>query len=187
MMSMLKKWHKSTWRITTQILAGSHKRGTTTSLASIGFAGLREERAATAILARQIPLVVAGRLISSIGNTQSASLPDNLSHIYGFLAVSRSVPKALKALTNTKYVVIFGKIFSRNSINNALMTVEVPCLVEKLWGVFSSITKHHGTRHDIREPSQNREFLDSPPPEAQAPPQMEKALTRRTGWHFFGV
>ncbi|KAF3931405.1 hypothetical protein ABW19_dt0201563 [Dactylella cylindrospora] len=53
--------------------------------------GSSREQAATAILARDIPLVVAGS---------------------------------------------FGNIFSRNSINNALLTVEVPKLVERLREVF---------------------------------------------------
>lgn len=53
--------------------------------------GSSREQAATAILAKNIPLVVAGS---------------------------------------------FGNIFSRNSINNALMTVEVPKLVERLRETF---------------------------------------------------
>ncbi|EPS40647.1 hypothetical protein H072_5475 [Dactylellina haptotyla CBS 200.50] len=55
--------------------------------------GSSREQAATAILARDIPLVVAGS---------------------------------------------FGNIFSRNSINNALLTVEVPKLIERLREVFKS-------------------------------------------------
>jgi homoaconitate hydratase len=55
--------------------------------------GSSREQAATALLARQIPLVVAGS---------------------------------------------FGNIFSRNSINNALMCLEMPRLVERLRARFSS-------------------------------------------------
>jgi homoaconitate hydratase len=75
--------------------------------------GSSREQAATAILAKQIPLVVAGS---------------------------------------------FGNIFSRNSINNALMGVEVPRLVRRLREVFSA----------------GGEGADK----AASPPQ----LTRRTGW-----
>jgi homoaconitate hydratase len=58
--------------------------------------GSSREQAATAILARKIPLVVAGS---------------------------------------------FGNIFSRNSINNALMTLEVPRLVERLRETFKADKK----------------------------------------------
>ncbi|KAK3326604.1 hypothetical protein B0H66DRAFT_165875 [Apodospora peruviana] len=71
--------------------------------------GSSREQAATAILAKKIPLVVAGS---------------------------------------------FGNIFSRNSINNALMGVEVPRLVQRLRETFGG--KDGG----------------------------EKQLTRRTGWKF---
>ncbi|ORY71979.1 uncharacterized protein BCR38DRAFT_418557 [Pseudomassariella vexata] len=71
--------------------------------------GSSREQAATAILAKKIPLVVAGS---------------------------------------------FGNIFSRNSINNALMGVEVPKLVQRLRETFKSETEEG------------------------------KALTRRTGWKF---
>lgn len=71
--------------------------------------GSSREQAATAILAREIPLVVSGS---------------------------------------------FGNIFSRNSINNALMGVEVPRLVERLRETFA-----------VKEGE-------------------EKILTRRTGWTF---
>lgn len=73
--------------------------------------GSSREQAATAILAKRIPLVVAGS---------------------------------------------FGNIFSRNSINNALMGVEVPKLVERLRKAFAA------------------------PEGAEA----QKVLTRRTGWTF---
>ncbi|PGH06602.1 homoaconitase, mitochondrial [Blastomyces parvus] len=71
--------------------------------------GSSREQAATAILAKRIPLVVAGS---------------------------------------------FGNIFSRNSINNALMGLEVPRLVERLRESFGNAGAEDG----------------------------RKALTRRTGW-----
>ncbi|KAL8747371.1 MAG: hypothetical protein Q9184_007611 [Pyrenodesmia sp. 2 TL-2023] len=98
--------------------------------------GSSREQAATAILAKKIPLVVAGS---------------------------------------------FGNIFSRNSINNALMGVEVPKLVQRLRESFSG-AEPQGSQQNVTEPSQNRESLDSPPPAPQSVPQQEKLLTRRTGW-----
>ena len=100
--------------------------------------GSSREQAATCILAKKIPLVVAGS---------------------------------------------FGNIFSRNSINNALMGVEVPKLVQRLREQFSG-QPEPGPRQAVAEPSQNRESLDSPPPAAQNVPEAEKVLTRRTGWTF---
>lgn len=99
--------------------------------------GSSREQAATAILAKKIPMVVAGS---------------------------------------------FGNIFSRNSINNALMGVEVPRLVQRLRETFSSAAPEG--KSQVSEPSNNRESLDSPPPAAQAAPTNEKVLTRRTGWKF---
>ena len=101
--------------------------------------GSSREQAATALLARRIPLVVAGS---------------------------------------------FGNIFSRNSINNALMGVEVPKLVRRLREVFSSVpATPDQQQQSVTEPSGNRESLDSPPPAPQAVPAAhEKQLTRRTGW-----
>ncbi|KAL8710260.1 MAG: hypothetical protein Q9225_007322 [Loekoesia sp. 1 TL-2023] len=98
--------------------------------------GSSREQAATAILAKKIPLVIAGS---------------------------------------------FGSIFSRNSINNALMGVEVPRLVQRLREIFSGV-KPKDIQQDLTEPSQNRESLDSPPPAALVVPQHEKLLTRRTVW-----
>ncbi|KAF2786452.1 homoaconitase [Melanomma pulvis-pyrius CBS 109.77] len=98
--------------------------------------GSSREQAATAILAKGIPLVVAGS---------------------------------------------FGNIFSRNSINNALMGVEVPKLANRLREVFSSPTPA-SSQQNMKEPSQNRESLDSPPPGAVAQPAQAKQLTQRTGW-----
>lgn len=96
--------------------------------------GSSREQAATAILAKKIPLVVAGS---------------------------------------------FSNIFSRNSINNALMGLEVPKLVQRLRETFGD--KPTSTDKDeIMEPVGNKEeqqSLDSPPPKPQ-----EKKLSRRTGW-----
>jgi homoaconitate hydratase len=99
--------------------------------------GSSREQSATAILAKKIPLVVAGS---------------------------------------------FGNIFSRNSINNALMGLEVPRLVRRLRETFSD--KPASTdKDDITEPVGNKEeqqSLDSPPPAPPAP--QVKKLSRRTGW-----
>lgn len=104
--------------------------------------GSSREQAATAILAKGIPLVVAGS---------------------------------------------FGNIFSRNSINNALMGVEVPRLISKLRQSFSANpAPATGTagKAGITEPSQNAQSLDSPPPAPVSKPAAEKQLTVRTGWTF---
>jgi homoaconitate hydratase len=98
--------------------------------------GSSREQAATAILAKGIPLVVAGS---------------------------------------------FGNIFSRNSINNALMGVEVPKLANRLREVFSAAAPA-GSQQNMTEPEQNCQSLDSPPPAAQTQPAQAKQLTRRTGW-----
>ena len=99
--------------------------------------GSSREQAATALLAKRIPLVVAGS---------------------------------------------FGNIFSRNSINNALMGLEVPKLIKRLRETFSDVPAP--TRNQqIIEPTGNKEnqqSLDSPPPNPPTP--REKSLTRRTGW-----
>ena len=100
--------------------------------------GSSREQAATSILAKKIPLVVAG----SLGNT-----------------------------------------FSRNAINNALPLLEIPRLVQRLRETFSS-TKVQASQQNVKEPSENRESLDSPPPAPQSSPQQKKKLTRRTGWTF---
>ena len=95
--------------------------------------GSSREQAATAILAKKIPLVVSGS---------------------------------------------FGNIFSRNSINNALMGLEIPKLIEKLRQSFPISSVH--LKQEITEPSQNKESLDSPTP---APlKETSRMLTRRTGW-----
>lgn len=98
--------------------------------------GSSREQAATAILAKKIPLVVAGS---------------------------------------------FGNIFSRNSINNALMGVEAPRLIQRLRGTFAR-NKIDKSQENINEPTENRESLDSPPPAPQTAPPNERVLTRRTGW-----
>jgi homoaconitate hydratase len=103
--------------------------------------GSSREQAATAILAKGIPLTVAGS---------------------------------------------FGNIFQRNSINNALMGVEVPKLIERLRSSFnhsqSAATGQDGSKA-ITEPSKNSDSLDSPPPAPPSKPA-EKQLTIRTGWTF---
>lgn len=100
--------------------------------------GSSREQAATAILAKKIPLVVAGS---------------------------------------------FGNIFSRNSINNALMGLEVPKLIARLRETFSDPAMQSTSSVEITEPEGNKEnqqSLDSPPPSATEP--REKMLSRRTGW-----
>ncbi|KKY24353.1 putative homoaconitase [Phaeomoniella chlamydospora] len=99
--------------------------------------GSSREQAATALLAKKIPLVVAGS---------------------------------------------FGNIFSRNSINNALMGLEVPKLVRRLRETFSSEAKSAATGAAVTEPEKNKESLDSPPPGPAK--SYEKRLTRRTGWQL---
>jgi homoaconitate hydratase len=76
-----------------------------------------------------------------------------------------------------------GNTFSRNAINNALPLLEIPRLVQRLREIFS-YTKVQSVEQDIKEPSENRESLDSPPPAAQTTPKQEKKFTRRTGWTF---
>lgn len=95
--------------------------------------GSSREQAATAILAKGIPLVVAGS---------------------------------------------FGNIFSRNSINNALMGVEVPKLANRLREVFSSAAP----AGDQQKVKVGQEAEDSLPTGATAQPAQAKQLTRRTGW-----
>ncbi|KAK4580202.1 mitochondrial Homoaconitase [Recurvomyces mirabilis] len=88
----------------------------------------------------------------------------------------------------------FGNIFGRNSVNNALMGVEVPRLIGRLREVFgsgsttssssSSSAAATGNKSPpaITEPAANEQSLDSPPP---APiEKKEKDLTVRTGWTF---
>lgn len=77
----------------------------------------------------------------------------------------------------------FGNIFSRNSINNGLMGVELPKLVQRLRETFSN-TSPQASQQDVSEPNLNWESLDSPPSTPQVTPVREKKLTRRTDWHF---
>jgi homoaconitate hydratase len=95
--------------------------------------GSSREQAATAILARGIPLVIAGS---------------------------------------------FGNIFSRNSINNALMGLEVPKLISRLREVFAANASSSSS--PVAEPQQNKDSLDSPPPGTLV--ERENTLSRRTGW-----
>ncbi|KAF2717914.1 homoaconitase [Polychaeton citri CBS 116435] len=103
--------------------------------------GSSREQAATAILAKGIPLVVAGS---------------------------------------------FGNIFGRNSINNALMGVEVPRLIQRLRESFSDAAPSTPSpeKISITEPKANEQSLDSPKPAEPAVPKGEKELTIRTGWTF---
>ena len=78
----------------------------------------------------------------------------------------------------------FGNIFSRNSINLALMNLEVPKLIRRLRKTFSDSEPVNGSQQDIQEPSLNRESLDAPPPAPSVSPRSEKLLTRRTRWHL---
>ena len=77
----------------------------------------------------------------------------------------------------------FGNIFSRNSINNALMGVEVPKLIERLRATFDNSGTTPSGKSAITEPSHNKQSLDSPPPAPESKPE-EKQLTIRTGWTF---
>ncbi|KAI7141248.1 Homoaconitase [Hortaea werneckii] len=108
--------------------------------------GSSREQAATALLAKKIPLVVAGS---------------------------------------------FGNIFGRNAINNALMGVEVPKLIQRLRAAFSpsATTSAAATgqagKSPITEPALNAESLDSPKPAPQQQPSpQQQQLTIRTGWTF---
>lgn len=76
-----------------------------------------------------------------------------------------------------------GNTFSRNAINNALPLLELPRLVQRLRETFSS-NNVQSSQLNVEEPVLNRESLDSPPSAAQASPEQEKKLTRRTGWTF---
>lgn len=61
------------------------------------------------------------------------------------------------------------------------MGVEVPRLVQRLRETFSN-TQSQGSQQSVKEPSLNKDSLDSPPPAPQKTPSQEKMLTRRTGW-----
>ena len=87
-----------------------------------------------------------------------------------------------REILTPKYIGSFGNIFSRNSINNALLTLEVPKLVQRLREVFSSNTIS-SQQNNILEPSKNHDSLDLPSPRSQSSSKKEKQLTRRTGWY----
>ena len=83
----------------------------------------------------------------------------------------------------------FGNIFARNSINNALMGIEVPALIARLREVFDNNTAPISqSQTAIKEPGQNAQSLDSPPPGPMASSENVRSsqethtLTRRTGW-----
>jgi homoaconitate hydratase len=111
--------------------------------------GSSREQAATAILAKQIPLVVASS---------------------------------------------FSNIFARNSINNALMGLEVPRLVERLrshfssesastpasTSTFTSTSSSSSSNPAVPEPTANEQSLNTAPPGPVVP--HKRQLTRRTGW-----
>jgi homoaconitate hydratase len=60
------------------------------------------------------------------------------------------------------------------------MGIEVPKLVTRLREFYSASTNASSSPEAVKEPENNKESLDSPPP---APSQeMGKVLTRRTGW-----
>lgn len=75
----------------------------------------------------------------------------------------------------------FSNIFQRNAINNALVGIEAPMLVQRLREKFSG-SLFGSVKKTVQEPAMNRESLDSPPPAPTTVPQEEKQLTRRTGW-----
>ena len=79
----------------------------------------------------------------------------------------------------------FGNIFGRNSINNALMGVEVPKLIQRLRQAFDSSSEPTSAaqQKSITEPEENRQSLDTPKP-GPMNANKEKVLTRRTGWTF---
>ena len=83
----------------------------------------------------------------------------------------------------------FGNIFARNSINNALMGIEVPGLIKRLREVFDDGAAFPTqSQAATKEPDQNSQSLDSPPPgpptisQNTEPSQSTQKLTRRTGW-----
>ena len=75
----------------------------------------------------------------------------------------------------------FGNIFARNSINNALVGLEVPALVKRLREAFPSSSGEMTGERGMVEPEGNKESLDSAPPPAPVG-ERGRVLTRRTGW-----
>lgn len=61
------------------------------------------------------------------------------------------------------------------------MGVEVPRLIQRLRETFST-HQTQASQENIKEPSNNRESLDSPPPAPQTTLKQETMLSRRTGW-----
>ena len=74
----------------------------------------------------------------------------------------------------------FSNIFARNSINNALVTLEIPKLVERLRASFPASSMHQ--KEEITEASYDKELLSSSP--SALPREKAEVLTRRTGWHL---
>ncbi|KAG9238978.1 hypothetical protein BJ875DRAFT_449560 [Amylocarpus encephaloides] len=74
----------------------------------------------------------------------------------------------------------FNNIFSRNSINNALLGIELPRLVERLRECFASSQPPQARMAG----AENGDFLDKPTPVDQGNLPTAKVLTRRTGWTF---
>ena len=72
-----------------------------------------------------------------------------------------------------------GNIFSRNSINNALISLEVPKVLERLREAFPAGLEPQSSTPEVVEPSLNHESLDTPPSPIK---ENKKILTRRTGW-----
>ncbi|KAF2858637.1 aconitase iron-sulfur domain-containing protein [Piedraia hortae CBS 480.64] len=75
----------------------------------------------------------------------------------------------------------FGNIFSRNSVNNALLGLEVPGLIERLRNAFAKQPSKQGK--GVNEPKGNKQSLESPPP-GQVETAAPQPLTIRTGWTF---
>lgn len=134
--SPARKWRRCVWRTMIPRSAPSLNQAISSFQGFSFGCGSSREQAVTVILAKGIPLVIAGS---------------------------------------------FGNIFSRNSINNALMGVEVPKLVRRLREVFSSSVPS-SSQQQINEPAQNRESLDSPPLGPVTASPQAKQLTHRTGW-----
>lgn len=74
----------------------------------------------------------------------------------------------------------FGNIFARNSINNALLTLDVPKLVERLRASFPALSMHQ--KQEDTEAPYDEELLEFSP--SVLPREKAKVLTRRTGWYL---
>ena len=104
-----------------------------------------------------------------------------MKHVFNLFSRRTHHPIMKWKILTREYPGSFGNIFGRNAINNGLLMVEVPRLVQRLREVFSSNTIR-SQQNEILEPSRNRESLDSTPSAPQSRPEREKKLTRRTGW-----